>query len=147
MLPEIRSATIQDVSRLRHELLRPHQRPEELVFEHDLDDDALHLGAFDGETLVAIASITREPPPGEDEARSWRVRGMATLPAHRDRGIGGELLERCVAHALERGARFVWLNGRTPATRFYERHGFVARGGEFELPGIGSHREFRRSLR
>jgi GNAT superfamily N-acetyltransferase len=71
---------------------------------------------------------------------------MATRPSHRDRGIGGELLERCVAHAAGRGGRLVWLYGRTPATRFYERHAFVARGEEFTLPDIGPHREFRRSL-
>jgi GNAT superfamily N-acetyltransferase len=142
----IRPAPIEDVCRLRHEVLRPLQRPEELVFEHDLDDDALHLGAFEDGTLVAIASITREPPPGQDDPRAWRVRGMATLPAYRVRGIGGELLERCVSHAREHDGRFVWLNGRTPATRFYERHEFVGRGEEFTLPDIGPHREFRRPL-
>jgi GNAT superfamily N-acetyltransferase len=144
---EIRPAPMDVVCRLRHLILRPHQPPEDLVFEHDLDADALHLGAFEDDEPVAVASITREPPPREDDAAAWRVRGMATIATHRDRGIGGELLERCVAHARARGGAFVWLNGRTPAARFYERHGFVARGDVIDVPAIGPHLEFRRSLR
>jgi GNAT superfamily N-acetyltransferase len=146
MTLEIRPAPMDAVRRLRHLVLRPHQAPEELVFEHDLDPDALHLGAFDDGDPVAVATISREPPPGEDDPTAWRVRGMATLETHRDRGIGGELLERCVRHARERGGALVWLNGRTPAARFYERHGFVARGDVFDVPTIGPHLEFRRSL-
>jgi hypothetical protein len=34
-----------------------------------------------------------------------------------------------------------------PASRFYERHGFAARGDVFEPPHLGPHREFRRDLR
>jgi GNAT superfamily N-acetyltransferase len=127
-------------------VLRPHQPVDELTFEHDLDADASHLGAYDDGAVVGVASITREPPPGDDDVRAWRVRGMAVVPSHRDRGIGGELLERCVAHAREHGASFVWLNARLPARRFYERHAFVAHGEVFDVPSVGPHVEFRRSL-
>ena len=147
MTTEIRPAPIDAVREIRHLILRPHQRPPQIVYEHDGDDDALHVGAFVGGELVAVASVTREPPAGEDDPTAWRVRGMATLPEHRDRGLGGRLLARCVEHARDRGATFVWLNGRVPATRFYERHGFVARGEVFEPPDLGPHREFRRDLR
>jgi len=128
--PEIRSAPLGEVRVLRHLVLRPHQRPEEIVYEHDGDADALHVGAYVDGALVAVASISRGDAPADlatgtdDEA--WRIRGMATLPEHRGAGLGGELLERCIAHALARGAGVVWLNGRVPARSFYERHGFVA---------------------
>jgi GNAT superfamily N-acetyltransferase len=144
---EIRPAPLDAVRAIRHVVLRPHQRPDEIVYEHDDDADALHLGAYVEGALVAIASLTREPPPRADDPGAWRVRGMATLPAHRDRGLGGELLERCIEHARERGGTWVWLNGRVPASRFYERHGFAARGDVFEPPHLGPHREFRRDLR
>lgn len=144
---DIRPAALAEIRRLRHLVLRPHQRPDELVYDHDDAADALHLGAYDDGELVAIASVTREPPPGDDDGSAWRIRGMATLLEHRSQGLGGALLERCVDHARERGGAFVWLNGRTPAATFYERHGFVARGAEFESPGLGPHREFRRPLR
>lgn len=144
---DIRTVELGEVRRLRHLVLRPHQRPEELVYDHDDDVDAAHLGAFEDGELVAIASITREWPPNAGEPGAWRIRGMATLPEHRRRGLGGALLERCLEHARERGGTLVWLNGRTPAAAFYERHGFAALGAEFEPQGLGPHREFRRTLR
>ena len=146
MSVEIRPAPLEVVRVLRHEVLRPHQRPEDLVYEHDLDADALHVAAFEDAVAVAVASITREPPPGDDDPRAWRVRGMATRLDHRDRGLGGELLVRCVAHARERGATVVWLNGRVPARAFYERHGFAPSGDVFEPPGLGPHLRFSRRL-
>jgi GNAT superfamily N-acetyltransferase len=71
---------------------------------------------------------------------------MATVPEHRGAGIGGQLLERCVAHARERGGTVVWLNGRLPARGFYERHGFVATGDVFEPPNLGPHLRFTRAV-
>jgi GNAT superfamily N-acetyltransferase len=144
---EIRPADLAQVRRVRHLVLRPHQRPEDLVYGGDDGPGALHLGAFEADRLVAIASITREPPPGSEDAAAWRVRGMATLPELRGRGIGGELLETCVAHARSHGGSFVWCNGRIGARAFYGRHGFAVARGPFEIPGIGPHVELRRSLR
>jgi predicted N-acetyltransferase YhbS len=143
---EIRPADLADVRELRHRVLRPHQRPEELVYDADDAPDALHLGAFEDGKLVAIASITREPSPGSADPGSWRVRGMATLPEARGRGIGSELLRRCVEHARRNGASFVWCNGRVGARTFYERHGFAVVRGPFDIAGIGPHLELRREL-
>jgi GNAT superfamily N-acetyltransferase len=144
---EIRPADLAAVRELRHRVLRPHQRPEELVYGADETPDALHLGAFEGERLVAIASITREPPPGTADPSAWRVRGMATLPEARNRGIGSLLLERCLEHARDRGGALVWCNGRVAARAFYERHGFVVARGPFDVPVIGPHLELHRALR
>jgi GNAT superfamily N-acetyltransferase len=143
---EIRPADLADVREIRHRVLRPHERPEELVYEQDDAADALHLGAFEDGRLVAIASITREPPPGSTDPASWRVRGMATLPEARGRGIGSELLRRCVGHARRHAASSVWCNGRVGAQAFYERHGFAVIRGPFDIPGIGPHVELRRDL-
>jgi GNAT superfamily N-acetyltransferase len=138
---EYRPADLDDVRRIRHLVLRPHQRPDELAIDGASDPEALHLGAFEDGELVGVSSISREPPPGSSDANAWRVRGMAVLPGRRDRGIGTELLRRCVAHAVERGATLVWCNGRVPARRFYERHGFVVVRGPWDEPHIGPHVE------
>jgi GNAT superfamily N-acetyltransferase len=143
---EIRPADLAEVRELRQRILRPHQRPDQLVYEGDATPDALHLGAFEGGELVAIASITREPPPGSTEPASWRVRGMATAPEARGRGIGSELLRRCLEHARGHGGSFVWCNGRVGARAFYERHGFAVIRGPFDIAGIGPHVELRRDL-
>lgn len=147
MTVEIRPADLDAVRELRREVLRPHQRPEDLVYGRDGDEDALHLGAFADGELVAIASITREPPPGSDDPFAWRIRGMATLPPYRGRGLGGELLEACLAHARAGHGSFVWCNGRVPARAFYERHGFAVVRGPFDIAGLGPHVELRLPLR
>jgi GNAT superfamily N-acetyltransferase len=143
---EVRPADLADVRRIRHLVLRPHQPPEELAYDGDAAPDSLHLGAFEDGRLVGIASVARLPPPGSRDPSAWRVRGMATLPEARGRGIGGELLEACVDHARSRGGSLVWCNGRVRATAFYERHGFAIVRGPFEIAGIGPHHELRRAL-
>lgn len=144
---EYRPADVTAVRELRHRLLRPHQRPEELVYGGDDLPDALHLGAFEDGVLVGIASIGREAPPGSGEPHAWRLRGMATVPEARGRGIGGELLERCLAHAAERGATLVWCSARLAAEPFYRRHGFEPVRGPYDVPRIGPHLQMHRRLR
>src|SRR4051812_35333296 len=88
---------------LRQRVLRPHQRPEDLVLAGDDDPDSGHFAAqdVDGE-VIGTASVRREPPPwapgwaaGEP---AWRLRGMATAPEARGIGIGARLLDRVIDH-------------------------------------------------
>lgn len=124
---------------IRHKILRPHQTIDDCAFPGDDQPGALHAGVVDSGELVAVASVFRDPLPGNPDERDWRIRGMATLPEFRGQGLGGELLEACVAHAAAREARLVWCNVRAGSTDFYARHGFEARGSKFDLPGIGPH--------
>jgi len=64
---------------------------------------------------------------------------MATLPPFRGQGAGRALIDRCVAHCRDRGARLFWCNGRAGARGFYEKIGFVTAGDAFELPPNGPH--------
>jgi GNAT superfamily N-acetyltransferase len=89
--------------------------------------------------VVAIASIMREPHPRDPRAGDWRIRGMATAPEMRNRGLGASLLGFCEGHARGRGGLRVWCNARTGARAFYERAGFAAESGVFEIGRIGPH--------
>lgn len=92
----------------------------------------------------AVSCVTFLPEPLEDTP-AWRLRGMATLAEHRGRGYGGELVEAGAAEVARRGGNLLWCNGRVAAARFYRRHGFVQRGGEFEGRS-GRHYRFVRQL-
>jgi GNAT superfamily N-acetyltransferase len=124
---------------LRRRILRPAQPPEASVYPLDEEEATLHLGAFREGEMVGTASIFRESPPGTEDADSWRIRGMATLPDVRGKGFGGRLLEGLVAHARRRGGTEIWCNARTTAAGFYGRYGFEARDEPFDLPPIGPH--------
>jgi argininosuccinate lyase len=144
---EIRAVSAEDVRPIRRRVLRAGLPRPNVRFEGDEAPDTLHAGAFLDGRLVAVATIVRRPPPDEPGARAaWQVRGMATQPAARGRGLGGDLLERCVEHARDRGGAFVWCNARVRAVAFYERHGFAGVGDVFEIERLGPHLRMRRLL-
>lgn len=133
---------------LRHALLRPDQPSHELIYPGDDAPDTLHLGAFDqGGGIVGIASYYRHPAPERyhpahpamSGERAWQLRGMATTPEVRGRGVGAALLRRGMAHAVSLGGEVFWCNARVTAQGFYERLGLTAYGDIFEPPGLGKH--------
>ena len=86
-----------EVRALRGEVLRAGQPADATVFAGDDEPDALHLAVFDGGGIVGVASVLPEAFPPRPSASAWRIRGMASTPQMRGRGIGAALLERCEA--------------------------------------------------
>lgn len=121
---------------LRQKVLRPHQRPDEIVLPGDDDARALHAGVLADGALVAVGSVFPDP---EAPDAAWRVRGMATDPAWQGRGAGREVLDALLAHAWAQGGDRVWCNARTTAAGFYLKAGLRQVGDVFELPHIGPH--------
>jgi GNAT superfamily N-acetyltransferase len=104
------------------------------VWPGDDDPRAGHYAVRDGRgEIVAVGSIVRQEP-------GWRVRGMATAPQARGRGLGTLILDALLAHAGAHGGGVVWCNARPRAMPLYERAGFVAVGEEWDEPGLGPHR-------
>lgn len=144
----IRSIGHLETRLLRHNVLRPHQRPEDLFFTGDDAADTGHFGAFDSNGgLVGVASVYRTAADPSRAAvsplivgdRAWQLRGMATDPSVRGQGKGGELLLACLAHASALGGAALWCNARSSVRGFYERFGLRVEGPEFSLPNIGPH--------
>ncbi len=134
---EVRPVGSQEVRPLRQAVLRPGRSWEETAYAGDEDPSTVHLGAFEGDRLVGIASLYREPRAGRRPG--WRLRGMATVEHARGRGAGRALLAACVAHVAAEGGGELWCNARTPAVRFYSAAGFEVLSDEFDIPGIGPH--------
>jgi GNAT superfamily N-acetyltransferase len=132
---QIRPITVDEARTLRMEVLRPGLPPSASVYACDDETDTFHLGAFAGESLLCVATFSRDVAHGCD----WRLRGMATRAQMRNQGVGGRVLDAGIARVREQGGAGVWCNGRSSARRFYERHGFVAIGDEFDLPHSGAH--------
>jgi ribosomal protein S18 acetylase RimI-like enzyme len=138
--PHIVPVSADAVRPLRLAVLRPHQGPEEVVWPGDDAPGTLHVGARDGHgELVGVATVVAEPHPDDPRPGDWRVRGMATAPGLRDRGIGRALLQALLEHARASGGARVWCTARIGAAGFYDRAGFVAEGDVLDLPGIGPH--------
>jgi len=137
----VRPCSPGDVWGLRHSVLRPHQRADEVHWDSDDAPGSAHFCAEGpaGE-VVSVGSVHPEDAPWPSGAAAqWRLRGMATLPEFRGRGAGGAVLEAVVAHVARQGGGLLWCNARLPAVPFYRRAGFAERGEPWEEPAIGPH--------
>lgn len=126
---------------LRQQVLRPHQRVEEMTWPGDDDQMAWHVAARteDG-TVVSVASVRPEPPPwAPGPSGAWRLRGMATAEGWRGRQVGAQVLDAVVGHVAAQGGGLLWCNARQRAVPFYLRAGLVTRGQPWVEPDIGPH--------
>ncbi len=133
---------------LRMSVLRPWQSPGEAMYAGESDPGTAHYAALgeDG-AVLAVGSVMAEGHPRDPQPGDWRVRGMATDPALRGRGLGKAVLAALEAHACDGGARRLWCNARTGARAFYEREGWSIEGEEFEIEEIGPHFVMSKTLR
>jgi GNAT superfamily N-acetyltransferase len=135
----VRPVAVEQTRPLRQAVLRPHMTVEEMVESEPAN--AFTVGAFEGEELIAVGLVGPEGEPGW-----WRVRGMATAPEARGRGVGTAVLDALLEHARVHGAKGVWASVRVPARTLYERAGLHVDSEQFELPHIGPHVIMRREL-
>ena len=138
----VRQVDAATVRPLRHDVLRPGRALDES--NYPVDSTAVHLAAYDDERIVGVATIFPEPTP--DEAKAWRLRGMAVDPGLQRSGVGTLLLQRAFGVLEQRRVPLLWCNARVPAVPFYERQGFVAIGEPFDVAGIGMHVVMRRAI-
>jgi GNAT superfamily N-acetyltransferase len=131
---------------LRQQVLRPHQRVEEMALEDDEDASTGTYGAVDDDVgeVVSCARVAPAPAPAVvelagDARTAWQLRAMATRPDVRKLGIGSAVLEAAIDHAARHGGGVLWCNARTAARTLYRRAGFVEFGAEWDEPHIGSH--------
>lgn len=137
--PVVRRITAEETRPLRHAVLRPGQSFEQTVYSRDDHPETIHLGVFESDRLVSIASLYREARPHRPSRAAWRLRGMATLAGQCGRGFGTAVLDASVAVVAGQGGGELWCNARVPALGFYLRRGFSVEGDEFEIDGIGRH--------
>lgn len=130
---DVRVVCAADVQRFREQVLHPRKR-EHAVYKGDDATETLHVGAFTGPDLIAVATICQEPMPDSLSTTSWRLRGMATLDQFRGRSLGKRLAERCLAHAHSYGGTIVWCSARLAAVGFYRSVGLEQQGKPFPLP-------------
>lgn len=132
----VRRATVAEIMPLRHAVLRPGYPPEASHYAED--DVAAHISGWDGDRLIACATVFADPwagpPPAPD---AWRLRGMAVDPSRQGTGIGAQVLAAAVDAARAAGAPVIWANARTTALGFYLRYGWEVAGEEFLASDTG----------
>lgn len=138
-LMEVRRLEAVDVLTLRNKVLRPKELKTDYIFEGDQDESTLHLGAFLEGSLVSVATFLFQAHPKIDGKVPVRLRGMATLPKHRNKGLSKALIETAIPVVKQNQCDVLWCEAREQAIGFYLSLGFQAYGAIFEREYIGPH--------
>jgi predicted GNAT family N-acyltransferase len=92
---------------------------------------------------VHVLALTKRDPVGTGRLlATGKIGRLAVLPSHRRCGVGRRMLAKLIELARARGLRSVYLHAQATALGFYESHGFVAEGDEFDEAGL-RHRRMR----
>jgi len=136
---EVREISAAETWPLRLAVLRPGRPLESAQFPSDDAPATRHFGAFRDGRLLSIASLYLAEMPEQKGLPAFQLRGMATAPEARGKGLGRALVHSCMAFARGHGVQLLWCNARTEAVGFYRKLGFEVLGGEFLIPDVGPH--------
>lgn len=129
---------------LRHRVLRAGLPEETAVFEGDREPDTRHFVAERDGRILACATLVRREWQGRP---AWQLRGMAVEPEQQRSGVGGQLLRHVETWVHDYSPlRTLWCNARSPAVRFYLKHGWRVVSEEFEIPTAGPHYRMHKDL-
>ena len=133
----VRRANVEEIVDLRHAVLRQGLPRDAAIFDGDHAESALHFAAVAGGRAICCATFHLNAWEGKP---AWQLRGMATDPAFRSKGIGKQILslaEETIRQASQ--VRMLWCNARTPALEFYKKQGWRVVSEEFFIPTAGPH--------
>lgn len=136
---EVKQIDAKDTLELRHKILRPNGDLESCQYPGDNDELTFHLGAYEDDKLVSVASFYMDNHPQVPAEYQFRLRGMATDEDNRGQGMSSALLRTAFPLIKKNHVNTIWCNARTSAVGFYEKVGFKPIGEEFEIEGIGPH--------
>jgi len=97
---------------------------------------------LDAGSTHVLVRLKRDPVGTGRLEATGKIGRLAVLKTARRLGIGSRVLGRLIEIARRRGLAAVFLNAQLTALDFYDVHGFVAEGAEFDEAGI-RHRRMR----
>lgn len=114
-------------------------------FQGDTEATTFHVGAFEGDELVGVATFMKSSHEFFKGAQ-YQLRGMATLASVRGKGAGKLIVEYAEAQLKMVKTEILWCNARVEATAFYEKLGFKTRGELFTVEKVGPHYVMHKEL-
>lgn len=133
----IKLISTQETHPLRKSVLGENIPDYQYIYKGDDDEETLHFGWFENETLGGILTAMKT---GD---KIWQFRGMAVLQSQQGKNVGGDLLT-FASNYLKSQADLIWLNAREKVLNFYLNNGFAPEGEFFEIKNIGLHLKMSR---
>jgi GNAT superfamily N-acetyltransferase len=131
---------------LRHRVLKPQQKIEDVEYPGDHTSTSFHLGIRNSGTIVCVGSLFLENLTDFKDENQYRLRGMATEADLRGKGYGKALLEEAERIIRQRGATLIWCYAREKAIDFYKSCGLECHGSFFDVPGVARHKVMFKNL-
>lgn len=125
-MEEIKIAKIEDVLKLRHEVMWPHMDLEYVRVEGD--SEAIHFGYFIDNQLISCISLFIKKDRGQ-------FRKFATKKNYQNKGIGSKLLNHLITYSKNIGLKSIFCNGRVEKLNFYKKFGLIETKEEFVKGG------------
>tara|TARA_R100000935_G_C2770178_1_gene137335 strand:- start:102 stop:560 length:459 start_codon:yes stop_codon:yes gene_type:complete len=137
LIKEISAETTYEV---RSPVLRPGRPPAECVFDGDNNPTTFHLGLYEENELIGVASFMKNISKSFLFKNQFQLRGMAVLPFYKGKGYGAALLQEGEIRIKKfTEDPFLWFNARDYAVGFYEKYGYKTFGEKFDIPGVCPH--------
>lgn len=124
---------------LRNLVLRPGKPLHTTFYDKDHDIDTFHLAISIESKSQCIATFYPEKMEDVYSRKAYRLRGMATHPNFRRKGLGKDLMQSAFTHLLQQQADLLWCKARLVAIPFYRSLGFQIIGEQYDIEGIGPH--------
>ncbi len=129
---------------VRHPVLRAGRPVESCAMDGDHLESTLHLGAFNREHLIGVATLVKSlndkaPVTLQESQTCYQLRGMAVQPQQQGNGIGKLLIDASIEQLQQLHIDLLWFNARIKAVSFYQRLGFEKVGHVFEIKEVGPH--------
>jgi len=126
---------------LRQAILRPDGTLKDCQFDGDELASTIHFGLFDGDALVAIASVyCRDYESNEYYVgKGYQLRSMAVAKMVQGQGVGQKLLTAICDEMKIMDVDYLWANARVSATSFYRQADFDISPNVFDIADVGPH--------
>jgi predicted GNAT family N-acyltransferase len=103
---------------------------QKVPLEIELDDQDVHC-----QHVLAFDQNHHPVGTGRLDPKG-KIGRMAVVPSRRGKGIGGQILQTLIQYGRNNGLEHFYLSAQICAVGFYEKHGFIQYGEQFEEAGI-----------
>ena len=124
---------------LRHLVLRKGKPFSTTSYNRDNEKETIHLACIENEKIITCATFYPEKMEGVYSRKAYRLRGMATHPNFRRKGLGRGLMQSAFTHLIQHQADLLWCRARLAAVPFYRSLGFQIIGEQYDIEEIGPH--------
>ncbi len=118
----IKEVELEEVYRLRHEVMWPNKSLDYIKIAND--EDGIHLGLLINEDLVSVISLFIS----NDEAQ---FRKFATKLSKQNKGYGSTLLNYSFNYLKDCGVKRVFCNARVDKSSFYSKFSMILTNEKF----------------